>query len=66
MDIFFACARVAKKRRTHFHAFMLEVHERMHAIRKSGTGRADVASVARQIVERDGTLFCFDGFLLFS
>lgn len=38
MDIFFACARSSKKRRTHFHAFMLEVHARMHEIRKSGTG----------------------------
>jgi len=62
MDIFFACARVSKKRRTHFHAFMLEVHERMHQIRKSGQGRADVATVAEQIVARDGTLFCFDEF----
>jgi len=34
----------------------------MHEIRKSGKGRADIASVATQIVERDGTLFCFDEF----
>ena len=34
MDIFFHGAQVALKRRIHFHAFMLEVQDRLHALRK--------------------------------
>jgi predicted ATPase len=62
MDIFFHCAPVEKKRRAHFHKFMLEVHERLHAIRKKGKGRADVTTVAEDMVREGGSLLCFDEF----
>jgi cell division protein ZapE len=34
MDMFFASLPVALKRRAHFHAFMTDVHERIHAWRQ--------------------------------
>jgi cell division protein ZapE len=60
MDIFFAGAHVEKKRRVHFLAFMLEVHEALHAWRKTANGdpipplAASIAAASR--------LFCFDEF----
>src|SRR6202140_3823470 len=41
MDLFFAASPVARKRRAHFHEFMLDVHERVFALRqkqKNGIG----------------------------
>jgi cell division protein ZapE len=37
MDMFFAASRVVRKRRVHFHEFMGEVHERIHALRQKGS-----------------------------
>ena len=34
MDLFFAASPVARKRRAHFHEFMIDVHERVHAFRQ--------------------------------
>ena len=44
MDLFFDGAPVARKRRVHFHAFMLDAHARIHAHRqriREGKARAD-------------------------
>ncbi len=60
MDLFFAATPIAKKRRVHFHAFMLEVHERIFNDGKLAEGDS-IAPVARAIAG-DTTLFCFDEF----
>jgi cell division protein ZapE len=58
MDSFFNCAPVARKRRIHFHRFMQEVHQRMHAL----TGQAEpLAEVARDVA-KDTRLLCLDEF----
>ena len=60
MDLFFAATPIAKKRRVHFHAFMLEVHERIFNDGKLVDGDS-VAPVAKAIAG-DTTLLCFDEF----
>jgi cell division protein ZapE len=67
MDLFFADAPVAKKRRVHFHEFMLEVHERLHRRREelAATGappEADtIVPIGREIAA-ETRLLCFDEF----
>ncbi len=63
MDIFFAASRVEAKRRVHFHAFMQEVHERLHAWRRASKGGEDdpLPRLAERLAE-EAWLFCFDEF----
>lgn len=66
MDLFFAHARTKPKRRVHFHAFMLETHERIFKWRqreKAGEvkGGDPIPPVAREIA-REAALLCFDEF----
>ncbi len=62
MDLFFAAAPVERKRRVHFHAFMLEVHQRLHELRQGEDNGGDpIPPLALQIAA-DATLLCFDEF----
>src|SRR5271169_4290057 len=66
MDIFFETALVKLKRRVHFHAFMADVHERIHhwrALHKAGRASGDdpIAPVAADLAA-EAWLLCFDEF----
>ena len=58
MDLFFAHAAVSPKRRVHFHEFMLETHEDIHAHRKR-SGDDPIPAVAAQVAA-GAKLLCFD------
>ena len=74
MDWFFEQAKTEQKQRVHFHAFMLDVHERIAAWRKlsgaerkrhdhyvRGAGDDPIAPTAKAILE-NARLLCFDEF----
>jgi cell division protein ZapE len=63
MDLFFATAPVERKRRVHFNAFMLEIHDRLYKEQQDGPRAAEhpMAALAAQIAE-DAWLLCFDEF----
>ncbi|MGE0665935.1 MAG: cell division protein ZapE [Sphingomonadales bacterium] len=70
MDLFFASTNFAPKRRVHFHAFMLEIHESVHRWRKlspsdrraEGFEADDPIPPVAAKVAREAMLLCFDEF----
>jgi cell division protein ZapE len=66
MDLFFQAATVQRKRRVHFHAFMGDVHARIHAWRQQKKlgkvkGEDPIAPVADAMAD-EAWLLCFDEF----
>jgi cell division protein ZapE len=60
MDLFFRSVPSLRKRRVHFHAFMLEVHDRIEQERRAHTDRP-IAKVAHDLAG-EAALLCFDEF----
>lgn len=66
MDLFFELLPVRAKRRAHFHAFMRDVHERIHQWRQASRagqvqGSDPVAPVAQALAD-EAQVLCFDEF----
>ncbi len=66
MDLFFSASAVRRKRRVHFHEFMTDVHERVHAFRQDikpaeAADRDPIQRAAAAIAE-ESWLLCFDEF----
>ncbi len=65
MDMFFDSVAVERKRRVHFHGFMLEVQERLAALRAvqgAGGGKEDPLSDIAAAIADETWLLCFDEF----
>jgi len=66
MDEFFAIAVPERKRRTHFHEFMAEVHERVHAERRltslNGSAKRDPIPPVAAAIAAETRLLCLDEF----
>lgn len=70
MDMFYAYVEMEKKKRVHFHGFMLDVHKRIHRLKQSLPKRKPgfmaksydpIAPIAEEISE-EACLLCFDEF----
>jgi len=60
MDLFFALAPVAKKRRVHCHAFMQEPHARIHVFRQAHPKAGDPMPDVAKAIAKEVQLLCFD------
>ncbi|HEV7233183.1 MAG TPA: cell division protein ZapE [Sphingorhabdus sp.] len=58
MDLFFDCVQIKRKRRAHFHEFMLEIHARLKAEREKEEG--DPIPPVVEALADDARLLCFD------
>ncbi|XP_031202749.1 AFG1-like ATPase isoform X2 [Mastomys coucha] len=70
MDIFYAYVETKRKKRVHFHGFMLDVHRRIHHLKQSLPKRKagfmaksydPIAPIAEEI-SQETSLLCFDEF----
>ena len=62
MDLFFQQAEVVRKQRIHFHAFMQDVHARIHAWKRENPDGSDPVPPLADAIAAKAALLCFDEF----
>ncbi|KNC98415.1 uncharacterized protein SPPG_06119 [Spizellomyces punctatus DAOM BR117] len=60
MDLFYNTIHVDRKRRVHFHAFMQDVHRRIHQLRTQKGVTYDPLPIIATELANDAWLLCFD------
>jgi len=61
MDMFYDCVGSERKKRVHFHAFMLDLHRRMHELRTAEVKGDPIPHITQEIID-ECWLLCFDEF----
>ena len=64
MDLFHDSLEGVSKRRVHFHAFMLEVHNRIHARRSKEPDSEDAIAPLAAEIAQESQVLCFDEFVI--
>ena len=64
MDLFHDSLKGVTKRRVHFHAFMLEVHKRIHERRKIDLNNDDAIAPLAAEIASESQVLCFDEFVI--
>ena len=62
MDMFYDTLPIQKKRRVHFHEFMLEIHGTLHKRRQSSGDKSDPLPKIADDISEQYTVLCFDEF----
>jgi cell division protein ZapE len=64
MDLFFAACPAKRKRRTHFHEFMADVHQRVHEFRQQLKNKpnGDAVILTADSIAEQAWVLCFDEF----
>ncbi|KAI9303058.1 AFG1-like ATPase-domain-containing protein [Cunninghamella echinulata] len=62
MDLFYDTLPIERKRRVHFHAFMLDVHARIHQIKKTQPHIANPIIPIAEDIMKESYVLCFDEF----
>lgn len=63
MDLFFVTLRVPKKRRVHFHSFMIDIHARLHEWRNENRNNLDAVDpipILAKDIAKQTNILCFD------
>jgi len=62
MDLCFGLFPVKKKRRVHFHEFMLQVHRMLHSLQQKGFQSDEMMDRCVDALYEEGWVLCFDEF----
>ncbi|RUS23252.1 ATPase [Endogone sp. FLAS-F59071] len=62
MDLLYDSLPITRKRRVHFHAFMLDVHARIHRLKTTSSHHHDPIPPIAADLARDAYVLCFDEF----